>query len=62
MLQVRSTVKVVLYVTVRAIISFMLDMQKEPGKRESVSLGIDIGGSNTRLGLFHSLDTPHFTT
>jgi glucokinase len=40
----------------------MLDLQKEPGKREPVSIGIDIGGSNTRLGLFHSLDTPHFTT
>ncbi len=40
----------------------MLDLQKESGKRKPVYVGIDIGGSNTRLGLFHSLDTSHFTT
>ena len=38
----------------------MADTQKEPLK--PVYIGIDIGGTNTRLGLFQSLDTPGFAT
>ena len=37
----------------------MLNVQK-PQADSSVSIGVDIGGTNTRIGLFASLNAPDF--